>query len=358
MVGRPSKKAKFSRYVDVNEARPAPVYDRFRSYGIQHNGDLSVDTTYMLSQPTDEVPIDHHPSSPVLPSLDDWNETEYQDSEPQGQESEHIPKRKRPGAENPLLQWLHERSAFLDELIRLEGRGNEGTLLNCRCGTDNAIPLYRCRDCFGVEMTYVFFIVIFLICLSQYYQMWNGKFFQSVTLKNLGLRVQLGHTPGERCYNAQPVSCDKFTVIDAHGIHDVAVDFCGCETAQIRYKQLLRVRWFPATTADPRTAATFSILELFHLLSFESKVSSYEFYHSLARRSDNTGTSPIKDRYSEFMRMMREWRHIMQLMRAGRGHDPKGIGATPDGGCVVPCPACPHPGINIPDGVLITEGLI
>jgi hypothetical protein len=124
--------------------------------------------------------------------------------------------------------------------------------------------------------------------------MWNGKFFESVALKTLGLRVQLGHTPGERCYNAQPVSCDEFTVIDAHGIHDVAVDFCGCETAQIRYKQLLRVRWFPATTTDPRTAATFSILELFHLLSFESKVSAYEFYHSLARRSDNTGTSPIK----------------------------------------------------------------
>jgi hypothetical protein len=82
----------------VNEARPAPVYDRFRSYGIQHNGDLSVNTTYMLSQSTDEVPTDHHPSSPVLPSLDDWNETEYQDPEPQGQESEHILKRKRPGA--------------------------------------------------------------------------------------------------------------------------------------------------------------------------------------------------------------------------------------------------------------------
>ncbi|KAG1906246.1 uncharacterized protein F5891DRAFT_1125633 [Suillus fuscotomentosus] len=170
--------------------------------------------------------------------------------------------------------------------------------------------------------------------------MWNSDFFESITLKALGLHVQLGHTPGERCYNAQPVSCDEFTVIDAHGIHDVAVDFCGCETAQIRYKQLLRARWFPATTTDPRTAATFSVLELFHLLSFESKVSAYEFYHSLARRSDNTGISPIKD----------QWRHLLQLMRAGHGHDPNGIEATPDGGCVVQCPACPHPGINIPDG--------
>ncbi|KAG1800650.1 hypothetical protein EV424DRAFT_1474814 [Suillus variegatus] len=253
--------------------------------------------------------------------------------------------------DNPLLQWLHEHSAFLDELLRLEGHGNKGALLNCRCGTDNAIPLYRCRDCFGVEMVCQACVIRrHLSNPLHHIDMWNGKFFQSVTLKTLGLRVQLGHMPGERCYNAQPVSCDEFTVIGAHGIHDVAVDFCRCETAQICYKQLLRVRWFPATTTDPQTAATFSILELFHLLSFESKVSSYEFYHSLARRSDNTGTLPIKDRYSEFMRMMREWRHIMQLMRTGRGHDPKGIEATPDRGCVVPCPACPHPGINIPDG--------
>ncbi|KAG1729947.1 uncharacterized protein EDB91DRAFT_1239155 [Suillus paluster] len=108
--------------------------------------------------------------------------------------------------------------------------------------------------------------------------MWNGKFFESVTLKTLGLRVQLGHMPGECCYNAQPVSCNEFTVIDAHGIHNVTVDFCGCEMAEIRYKQLLRV----------------CILELFHLLSFKLKVSAYKFYHSLARQSDNTGTSPIK----------------------------------------------------------------
>ncbi|KAG1732569.1 hypothetical protein EDB19DRAFT_2003561 [Suillus lakei] len=336
MAGRPSKKVKFSCYVDMNEAHPAPVYDRFRSYGIQHNGDLSVNTTYMLSQPTNEVPINHHPLSPVLPSLDDWNETEYQDPEPQGQESEHTLKRKRPGIDNPLLQWLHAHSAFLDELIRLEGCGNKGTLLNCHCSTDNAIPLYRCRDCFGIKM-------VCQACVIRRHlsnplhriDMWNSKFFESVTLKTLGLHVQLGHMPGERCYNAQPVSCDKFMVIDVHGIHDVAVDFCRCKTAQICHKQL---------------AAIFSILELFHLLSFESKVSSYKFYHSLARWSDNTGTSPIKDCYSEFMQMMQEWHHIMQLMHTGRGHDPKGIEAAPDGGCVVPCPACPHPGINIPDG--------
>ena len=36
--------------------------------------------------------------------------------------------------------------------------------------------------------------------------------------------------------------------------------------------------------------ATFQILQQFHILSFESKTSTYEFYSALVRLSDNTGT--------------------------------------------------------------------
>jgi hypothetical protein len=40
----------------------------------------------------------------------------------------------------------------------------------------------------------------------------------------------------------------------------------------------------------------------------------------------------------------------MALKRAGRGHDPGGIDATSNGELTVECPACPHPGRNLPDG--------
>ena len=40
----------------------------------------------------------------------------------------------------------------------------------------------------------------------------------------------------------------------------------------------------------------------------------------------------------------------MALKRAGRGHDPGGIDATSNGELTVECPACPHPGHNLPDG--------
>ncbi|KAG2029419.1 hypothetical protein BDR03DRAFT_831708, partial [Suillus americanus] len=79
-----------------------------------------------------------------------------------------------------------------------------------------------------------------------------------------------------------------------------------------------------------------------------SKVSAYEFYHSLARRTDNSGLSKIKDRYSAFMRMVRQWRNLKQLGHAGRGHDPAGVDATAEGELAVLCPACPHPGKNLP----------
>lgn len=39
----------------------------------------------------------------------------------------------------------------------------------------------------------------------------------------------------------------------------------------------------------------------------------------------------------------------MMLKRAGRGHDPSGAEGTAEGELAVECPACPHPGHNLPD---------
>jgi hypothetical protein len=50
------------------------------------------------------------------------------------------------------------------------------------------------------------------------------------------------------------------------------------------------------------------------------------------------------------MRMVHEWRHLRQLQRAGRGHDPSGVNATQAGELAVICPACPQPGRNLPEG--------
>ena len=46
--------------------------------------------------------------------------------------------------------------------------------------------------------------------------------------------------------------------------------------------------------------------------------------------------------------MTRQWNNLHMLKRAGRGHDLEGIGKTEPGGCALLCPACPHPGKNLP----------
>lgn len=111
----------------------------------------------------------------------------------------------------------------------------------------------------------------------------------NVTLKSLGLRIQLGHTVHDSCVNPSAAFADGFVVVDINGVHEVGLDFCNCETAKPHFTQLLRYRWFPATVEHPKTAATLRVLQHFHLLMFESKASVFEFYNTLARLTDNTG---------------------------------------------------------------------
>ncbi|KAJ7281287.1 hypothetical protein C8J57DRAFT_1057258 [Mycena rebaudengoi] len=255
--------------------------------------------------------------------------------------------------DDPLRQWAEEyRDLFLDELLRWEGRGDHAQYSTCHhCNT--GAPEYRCMDCIGGGE------LVCLDCVRNVHrqlilhriQKWNGQFFDQKTLRELEVRIQLGHwhEPQNQCPVPERPPKDSFVIIDDHGVHEVFVDFCGCGQGGSHVQQLLRAQLFPATTTRPATAATFSVLRRFHLLSFESKCSMYEFYHSLARETDNTGTKPPKNRYYEWRRMTREWRNLLMAKRAGRGHCPGGCAATGPGECAVLCPACPHPGKNLPD---------
>jgi hypothetical protein len=107
--------------------------------------------------------------------------------------------------------------------------------------------------------------------------------------------MQLGHPIGEKCLNPERSTDDDFTVISAHGIQSTAIDFCGCgKSSQDHVIQLLRARLFPATIKYPKTAATFDCLETFEKLSYVSKISAFEYYHTLSRLADDTGTKTPK----------------------------------------------------------------
>ncbi|KAF8170968.1 hypothetical protein BJ912DRAFT_860833 [Pholiota molesta] len=237
---------------------------------------------------------------------------------------------------------------FLEELLSLESRGCWPTDACARC-QGHGMGRYQCFECWGREMLCAECIVkgherLYLHRIQK----WNGTYFEKISLKSLGLRKQLGHPPGERCLNAVHCSNDDFVVLHSNGMHEIGLDFCGCGAGnQLASVQLLRARLFPATLVNPKTAATIEVLDLFSILSYESKMSAFQFYHSLSRLTDNTGINTPKDRYPAFLRMVHEWRHLLLLKRAGRGHDPTGVATTKEGECAVLCPACPQPGKNM-----------
>ncbi|KAJ7091732.1 hypothetical protein C8R44DRAFT_891305 [Mycena epipterygia] len=258
-------------------------------------------------------------------------------------------------SDDPLRQWAEDH---LDvppaEFLRLEGRGDHRgypiQLLCASCTVDAHRQL-----------------------LFHQIEHWTGLSFMRRTLKNMGLRIQLGHWygPERRCPLPEPASGDDFVIVDTCGVHEVALDYCGCGMGGMPTVQLLCARLYPVTTTNPKSAATFAVLRRFHLLSFESKCAAYEFYQSLARETDNmrykgvkmtkteraeaakegkgkTGTKNMKDRYHEFLRMTRQWCHLQMLKHAGCGHDPEGVAKTAPGSCALLCPVCPQPGKNLP----------
>ncbi|KAG1801184.1 hypothetical protein EV424DRAFT_1474766 [Suillus variegatus] len=332
--GRPSKRQKFIHHIHRETVGQAST--RHRNFSLQASGNFNLRTSYLsASRPAIEEEEQALSQQAVGVDSDPWNETEFYQAVEDSQSHSDGPS-----------QAGHGRTP--DELICLEGRGKSASE-QCSCGEIS--PSFRCQDCFPPLLTcHACLLQSHLRMPFHRIEEWQDGFFHAVTLKSLGLRIQLGHKAGEACRRPSPAFDDDFVVIDTHGIHEVGLDFCGCEHEASHYKQLLRARLFPATATDPRTAATFAVLKFFHLLSFESKVSAYEFYHSLARQSDNTGITPIRDRYSTFLRIVREWRNLRSLKRAGRGHDPAGVNATKEGELALLCPACPHPGKNLPDG--------
>ena len=56
----------------------------------------------------------------------------------------------------------------------------------------------------------------------------------------------------------------------------------------------------------------------------------------------------VPDRYRELMRCLRQWRDLQSRRRAGYPLEP--ITSLKPGSLALFCPACPQPGINLPDG--------
>ncbi|KAL1940996.1 hypothetical protein VTO73DRAFT_7632 [Trametes versicolor] len=215
-------------------------------------------------------------------------------------------------------------------------KGGVGTLL--MRALDAALQVYGKDVCIDVSTAWRLPLI-----------RWNGHSFERVSLADLGLIVQLGHD-GQQCPDPSPAR--QILVFHSNGYHSVNVRLCECATvssdAPPSWRQFLRADWFPATHTRPSTAFTVELLKLFHELTLQAKINTYDFYWSLLRATNNSGTTKHPHRYKQFGHAVRLWRHLRQLKRGGRGHDPAGASATTPGSLAVVCPACPHPDKNLP----------
>ncbi|KAJ7699410.1 hypothetical protein B0H16DRAFT_1749444 [Mycena metata] len=266
-------------------------------------------------------------------------------------------------SDRPLEEWFkYDLEVFADKVLRVEGRGDYSDQVRCAECKVPGVQAHRCQDC----LTDALLCSPCMVRLHRDHpfhviETWNGTFFTANSLWALGLRIQLGHKRGKPCPGMLARTKEDwdhiheierkggtFCVVDDKVIHEVGLDFCSCGTAADRAVQLLRARLFPSTTTRPSSAATFRVLRRFHKLSFESKCSAYEFYNALARETNNTGNFQPRNRYSEFLRMTREWRYVQEMKRFGRVHVVEGLRNIPAGACALLCPACPQPGKNLP----------
>ncbi|KAJ7819725.1 hypothetical protein B0H13DRAFT_1661205 [Mycena leptocephala] len=272
-------------------------------------------------------------------------------------------KRKRyKSSDEPMSNRRPLNQFFLDALMRRCGLGDY--MLGTACACCQAVPgdgrrFFCCAQC-GEFLQCGACIkkrhqLTPLHCLTE----WNGECWTEATLwgtvpnraglTGVGLVYQLGHH-GFPCQF--PGARRSMVVMDVTGIHTIEFQYCGCDkaTQTNNLGQLLGNAWYPATTVDPETCATFQCLEAFRLLNVVGNVTAHDYVGTLEWLTDPLHLAGLPDRYKAFGRMARQYGFLQRAKRAGRAHETNGLQTTKPGGLAVLCWACPHDGKNLPDG--------
>ncbi|KAF7797969.1 hypothetical protein EIP86_009176 [Pleurotus ostreatoroseus] len=288
------------------------------------------------------------PPAEAIPAAPPSLEPHEWEDEPQAEEIEGevpgIKIRAMPGPKHydttaaPLSVWLPYRTEYLLEYCRHDGRRGIGDLCDA-CQEQTSVA--KCEDCFVDE-------VLCEGCVLRrharnplhFIKVWQDDHFVRRSLFDLGLVVQLGH--GGRGVCLKHVS-RTLVVIHSNGVHKVNARFCDCQVELPRRVQLMRQGWWPATSTDPRTCATFDVLRRFHHLNLQCHTNAYDFYQSLENMTDPWHLEKLPERLSSFMLIVRQYRNVKALKRAGRQYEEGGVEATKCGDLALLCRACPHP---------------
>jgi len=171
-----------------------------------------------------------------------------------------------------------------------------------------------------------------------------------------GLMHDMGHGPtafagaaSELPQKPNPLLASYLRVVHTNGIHDIAMVSCECCGSDNLPSDLLAARLLPTSFDRIKTLFTAQLLDIFRLSNLELKASAYQFYQLLRRLTLPTAPAEVADLYREFRRMSRLWRWMKRLKWGGYGFPNRKANDVKAGELALFCPACPQPGINIPD---------
>ncbi|KAH9484634.1 hypothetical protein JR316_0004116 [Psilocybe cubensis] len=140
-------------------------------------------------------------------------------------------------------------------------------------------------------------------------------------------------------------------VVHSNGIHNLPLVTCSCRGMEQIPADLIACRLLPTSFVRIRTVFTAQVLDKFRLCNLELQSSAYQFYQLVRRLTKPMDPSSVVNLYNEFRRMTRLWRWMKKLKWAGfAGHNGKAVKDVCKGELANFCPACPQPGINLPDG--------
>ena len=298
-----------------------------------------------------------------------------------------------------MSEWLQYRDEYLKVILEREAPPLCGGCTQC-----TRPMIWRCHDCFGEP-------VFCPSCVATTHQSlpfhrvsrWNGRTFYRSSLSDAGLVLNIGHggrpcptyatspsfdntctddsneyispDPDLPCvatpvnlspltsWEAAGINLDTvkapqhlnadgnpwLTVIDTTGIHQIQVRYCRCTESSLipEYLHLLKLGLYPASISQPRTVFTFRALDDYDVLNLETKASPQRYLAKLQRQTTSLFTDALPDRYRELLRLIRQWRNLKQHKNAGSAYSPPTL-VTP-GSLAQFCPACPQPGVNLPD---------
>lgn len=138
-------------------------------------------------------------------------------------------------------------------------------------------------------------------------------------------------------------------VVHTNGIHHIHMVSCQCHGEDVLPLDLFAAQLLPASLKRIKTIFTAQVLNVFRLCNLELKASAYQFYQLLRRLTRPMAPLEVVNLYREFRRMTRIWRWMKKLKWGGYAGSSKKVSDVEPGELAIFCPACPQPGINIPD---------